>query len=246
MLDKEKIIENFSRSAAEYEKHAFLQMKMADELLASVRMIKASKILDVGCGTGYLADQLAKSFPAAEVVGIDIAPGMIETAKVKYKQNNLLFAVGDGEGLPFGRAAFDLVVSNASLQWMSAPAVFAEVNRVIIGGGRFFFSTFGPATLREMKLSGFRINQFDSIKSLKTAARGKFKSITIGSSLVAMTFKSIKEIIFHLKEVGANTNDRAKMNDKELFKAFKKYNNEFKVNGQAKISYEIIFGQCDR
>jgi ubiquinone/menaquinone biosynthesis C-methylase UbiE len=73
------------------------------------------RILDVGCGTGYLLRQLAARAPdAAELAGIDAAPAMIETARAAADDDRLRFSAGVAERLPYPAEAFDLVVSTTS------------------------------------------------------------------------------------------------------------------------------------
>src|SRR5260221_4596361 len=71
---------------------------------------KPKNILDVGCGTGYLSNELKKMFPMAEVIAIDISQNAISIAKKQY--SNIIFKTADAENiLPFKNAQFDLVMS---------------------------------------------------------------------------------------------------------------------------------------
>ena len=204
MLNKRLISHNFSRSAATYDRHALLQRKMADELLDKIKSHSPLKILDVGCGTGYLTMKMAAMFPQAEVIGIDIAPGMIAEAK-KRGQVNLSFMLGDGEELAFPDHCFDLIVSNATLQWMVADKSLIEAKRLLKSGGRLVFNTFGPATLKELKEAGFRVNVFRSIDELRRLAGKLFTEVKLTSRGAKEKFNSLRELILHLKTIGAHS-----------------------------------------
>lgn len=65
------------------------------------------RVLDMGCGTGWTSDFLGRS--GYEVVGVDIAPTMIELAKSTYESDNVSFAVSDYEQL-VELGEFDVVV----------------------------------------------------------------------------------------------------------------------------------------
>lgn len=91
------------------------------------------KILDLGCGTGELADLIARS--GAIVSGMDLSEPMIKAAKEKYPQIN--FFVGNGESFQLSEQV-DAVFSNAALHWMNRPEeVIKCVWNVLKPKGRF-------------------------------------------------------------------------------------------------------------
>ena len=80
---KKRISQNFSKSSNTYDLHADIQKEMMHALLLQVKESTPQRILDIGGGTGTLAKLLADKFPRSQITAIDIAPGMIETAKSK-------------------------------------------------------------------------------------------------------------------------------------------------------------------
>ncbi|MGO4110217.1 class I SAM-dependent methyltransferase [Paenibacillus sp. YAF4_2] len=90
-------------------------------------------ILDLGCGTGDLAVEIAKV--GAQVTGMDQSDTMISSARTKYPE--IHFLVGDGEQFTLD-ARFDAVFSNAALHWMkNASGVIESVHHALKSGGRF-------------------------------------------------------------------------------------------------------------
>jgi ubiquinone/menaquinone biosynthesis C-methylase UbiE len=86
--------------------------------------------LDVGTGTGAAALEIAERFPAARVVGVDIAREMVERAKQKASgRANLSFEVGDASALRYDEASFDLVTAANMIPF------FDELARVVRPGG---------------------------------------------------------------------------------------------------------------
>lgn len=258
MPDKQQIAANFSRSARDYEKHAVLQRQLADELFHQLTAYNLSRqrrdpeslehimesgqlaaILDIGCGTGYLAFKLAKHFPGAQVLGIDIAPGMVEVAKNRYRAKNLVFEIADGEKLKLP-PSFDLIVSNASLQWMKAETVFKNARKLLPADGRFIFNTFGPRTLIEMRNCGFRVNDFPAIDEIKKSLDSKFKILSLGSRKIKQKFKSVKELVYHLKELGAQATDNRSRENQSSLSSLKRYKSLYGEKGAVPATFEII------
>ncbi|MFI5062902.1 MAG: class I SAM-dependent methyltransferase [Streptosporangiales bacterium] len=95
------------------------------------------RILDVGCGTGYLLRQFAARCPqAAELTGIDPAPAMIDAARAAAAGGRLRWLPGTAEHLPFPAGTFDLVVSTTSFDhWADQQAGLEQCARVLVPGG---------------------------------------------------------------------------------------------------------------
>ena len=100
------------------------------------------RILDLGCGTGALTDQIAQR--GAEAIGVDASEPMIARARAKYPA--LRFIHADAAALPDLGAPFDGVFSNAVLHWLPDLApVAAGLARVLRHGGRFVMECGGLA-----------------------------------------------------------------------------------------------------
>ncbi len=124
------------------------------ELAARGRMRKAT-ILDLGCGPGDLALELAHRLRDARVVGLDVSPSMMQLAsRHATTDGRLRFIVGNAEALPFSDETVDLVVSTLSLHhWTRPAAVFAEISRVLRPGGVALIYDIGLLSLDESELT---------------------------------------------------------------------------------------------
>lgn len=234
---KEKIKENFSKSAKHYDRYAALQLIMMQKLFIMING-EYRKILDVGSGTGTLTDVLAKRYPAAEIVGLDIAQGMVEVADSRFDNQSVKYIEGDGENLPFYDSTFDLAVSSASLQWMDPEKVFAEVARVLKPDGRFYFSTFGPKTLCELREKGLSVNQFPPKAQLEAALKRLFKRVELKGEIDRKHYNSIRELFSYLKNIGAQ-NPTNQMN-----KGLSGRRKSVLDKKEIAITYEIIYANC--
>jgi SAM-dependent methyltransferase len=104
------------------------------------------KWLDLACGTGAVAERAAER--GADVVGIDLAPALIETAQERARERGLDidYRVGDCENLELEDGSFDVVSSTCGV--MFAPdhqATARELARVVKTGGRIGLVNWTPA-----------------------------------------------------------------------------------------------------
>ena len=106
--------------------------------LAVATVAAPNRVLDLGCGTGYLLRELASRYPDAEqLVGIDAAPAMVKTANAITQDDRLTFAVGVAEQIGYPDDAFDLIVSTTSFDhWSDQQAGLRECARVLRRGGQ--------------------------------------------------------------------------------------------------------------
>ncbi|MCX7883066.1 MAG: methyltransferase domain-containing protein [Brevinematales bacterium] len=152
MINKHLVAKRFSLRAREYDRYATLQWHMAQKLLLfSERLPLPSRILEIGCGTGRLTQALSLQFPSAHITAVDIAEGMIEVAKKRCEGLPITFLCGDAETLGY-EAPFDLIVSNATFQWMEdLPAFFFKLHHILARGGTLIFSLFVQGTLSSLR-----------------------------------------------------------------------------------------------
>ena len=114
-------------------------------LLTALEQVESpQRVLDVGTGTGQAARVIAKRFPDAEVVGVDLAPAMVEEARRLLEpelSGRVRYEAADASALPFEAASFDLVVL------LNMIPFFPEIARVTAPGGALVLAySSGPQT----------------------------------------------------------------------------------------------------
>jgi ubiquinone/menaquinone biosynthesis C-methylase UbiE len=115
---------------------------------------EGGRVLDVGCGSGSMSRLIMRSFPSAQVIGVDLRQQYVDFAEARARAEglqNLRFRQGDACALPFADASFDVAWSKYLLQWLSEPKrALAELKRVTRPGGLVVSCDF----------SGFAIEHF--------------------------------------------------------------------------------------
>jgi trans-aconitate methyltransferase len=106
-----------------YHKHARPQYEAGIKHLDNLPLAKWKRIVDIGCASGGITDEIARRAPEAMVVGIDICPEMIATAKSLHAKQNLYFRVLDAQELDYD-STFDGAVSFLTLHWMNDKQTF--------------------------------------------------------------------------------------------------------------------------
>jgi SAM-dependent methyltransferase len=110
---------------------------VAREFLSWLACPKASRWLDVGCGTGALSESILASESPAAIKGIDQSEGYIQYARRQVTDPRVSFEVGDAQALPVETGAYDVAVSGLVLNFVpDPPRAVAEMSRAIRQDGK--------------------------------------------------------------------------------------------------------------
>ncbi|MDP3652621.1 MAG: methyltransferase domain-containing protein [Rhodoferax sp.] len=142
----------FSAAASTYSAASKLQDQVARRVLDLVpTTVCATSVLDAGCGPGRLLGLARPRWPDAAWLGVDIAPGMVLTARQAYANDpRAQFVEGDVAAFQADRS-FDLVVSSSALQWLQPFAEgVAHVAQLCSPGGMVAMGVMLDGTLGEL------------------------------------------------------------------------------------------------
>ncbi|MHB8347576.1 MAG: malonyl-ACP O-methyltransferase BioC [Acidiferrobacterales bacterium] len=264
LLDKRRVRAAFQRAASSYDSAAVLQREIADRLLGRLDLIKRqpTSVLDVGSGTGYCTRALARRYPRAHVIGMDIALGM---ARLSARGGRRFawagwrprerYLCGDAESLPVRSASVDMVISNLVLQWCSPDAVFAETARVLRPGGLLMFTSFGPDTLRELRTAWLsvdnapHVHDFIDMHDLGDAlVRTHFAEPVMDVERLVLTYPNVSAVLRDLKAIGAHNAARGRhpgLTGKRHFAGFRDaYESMAQADGRIPASFEVVYGHA--
>ena len=120
---------------AQYDRFKAERRAPFDDLVSLVRPVEGGRVVDLGCGTGALTADLHQVVGAAQTTGIDNSEAMLAEASA-LDAPGLTFEQGD-IGAVDGSKTYDLVFSNAALQWVpDHRAVLARWAAAVAPGGQ--------------------------------------------------------------------------------------------------------------
>jgi len=131
--------------AGDFGQIARYSARGAAEFVDRLAISRGMRVLDVACGTGNLAIPAARK--GAQVIGVDIAPNLVEQARQRAAGEGLRanFEEGDAEQLPYPDAQFDLVMSMFGAMFAPRPErVASELARVCRRGGTIAMANWTP------------------------------------------------------------------------------------------------------
>ncbi len=272
-INKRIVTHHFSNSAHHYDDVTPIQASMAYELAQSslnyLNHTEIKSIIEIGCGTGNLTRHLVTLFPDATITAIDISQSMIDHAKKKLPQSsNINFMNADAESIAGDNCVLpksNLIISNAAIQWFSAPlTTIRKYARLLQPGGLLSFSTFGPQTFTELYQSFSyaeselqishtpRVLNFCSEQDwLDIFSHSEEYDIITDSKIKKQTYSSVREFLLTIKKAGASN---ARKNStiyigKDLFKSMERiYKQNYATPDKTRIiaTYHILYGFLNR
>jgi malonyl-CoA O-methyltransferase len=255
---KQGIRRNFARRAASYDRHAGMQRFMAQELLAQAAAFvgRAGRILEIGCGTGYLSGQLRQANAGAWVVALDLDSALVEAARRRLGADpGVAWLVADGEAL--GRGGFDMIISNAAFQWLTRPAeTLVAYFQILNPGGILAFSTLGPRTFLELRFSlreaadALNLTLTPEIAAQSfldedawagLLAQSGFPQVRLKQELVTVAFPTVRHFLKALQATGATNPQPRPFSPRLLNALVDTYGVRFAQNGSIPVTYEVIW-----
>ena len=240
----------FNKASKSYNDVAFLQKEIANRLLKKLNPLKLipESILDLGSGTGIFTNLVSSKYSNAKTISLDFALNSITLSNADFK------VCANANHLPFKTSSIDFVCSNLMLQWIQDPSlVFKEVNRVLKPDSLFFFSSFGPDTLNELKSSwavvdsGNHVNNFVDMHDLGDQLTGcGFQSPIMEMEKITLTYSEVEDLMLDLKSLGANKvfSQSKGLVGKNKFINMKNMYESYRTDGKIPATYEVIYGHA--
>lgn len=151
---RERMVRAFS-AADQYDRNARVQRRVADRLaldIAELDLPPSPRVLEIGCGTGFLTEALTRAGIGGEWMVTDIAPAMLRRCRERLgEQSGIRYAELDGEYPTLDREErFDLICSSLAAQWFDDLEVaMTRLLGHLAPGGHCIVTTLAAGTFTE-------------------------------------------------------------------------------------------------
>ena len=245
---KKKISNSFDRGSEFYESNSNIQKKICLDLVNFYKKlstkndkIKFNNALEIGCGSGYMSNQINKLENIKKIHLIDISKKMISKAKENLSKENFSYEVTDFDNFK-NYKIYDFIFSNMSLHWSEnfSKLFFYTINQMTTDS-TFIFSI--PTVIKfdfdslEINKNLFKdlINKLPDVDCLERRIdREKFYFFS-KKKIFKEKFKKPLDFFLNLKSIGANIN--LKKTKTNIF-FLRRMNSEITIN--YKVSFFFI------
>ncbi|MDY0974014.1 methyltransferase domain-containing protein [Massilia sp. CFBP9012] len=252
----------------------FLRREIAARMHERLSLVKLvpKQVLDAGCGAGADLALLQKTYPAAQILGLDGAGAMARAAKGPVAQggalNQLLTRLmpskagvdvlcGDYGNLPFGPNSLDLLWSNLALHWHPLPdRVFAEWRRVLRVEGLLMFSCFGPDTFTEVRSAFAALDAYphtlpfvDMHDFGDQLVEAGFSTPVMDMERITVTYDTPQAVLADVRALGGNpleSRRRGLIGRAAWQRMLDALEAQRRPDGKLGLTFEVIYGHAFR
>jgi malonyl-CoA O-methyltransferase len=253
---------------------AFLRREVAARMHERLALVKVApaRVLDAGCGAGEDLPVLQQSYPAAQIVGLDAASAMLESANRPSSASGALngflsrlmpaktgvdLLAGDFGNLPFAANSVDLVWSNLALHWHPQPdKVFAEWRRVLRVDGLLMFSNFGPDTFKELRTAFAAMDEtahalpfVDMHDFGDQLVDAGFSTPVMDMEQITVTYDTVEAMFRDVRAFGGNplaTRRRSLVGRAAWQRMLAALEGQRRPDGKLALTFEVIYGHAFR
>jgi len=212
----------------------------------------------------------ASSYDSAAVVQAEICERTLERLQMLKLSPDTILDIGSGTGalccdaqfLPIKNQSVDLIFSTSTFQWCEdLNLLFAECFRVLKADGTMVFSTFGPDTLKELRLSWASVDQKQHVHEFldmhhigDILLANMYLDPVVDREMIVVEYHTAKQLLSDLKATGSRSkfqqqeeNAAIGLTGKQAFNKFVAMYNTFRLENDAlPASYEVIYGYAKK
>ncbi|MGE4063269.1 MAG: methyltransferase domain-containing protein [Rhodospirillaceae bacterium] len=208
----------FGNAADAYHSAADVQREVASRLarrISELVLAPKPRVLEIGCGTGFLTQALAADLPDATWILSDLSERMVRRARLNLGRE-IGFAVMDGELPALPKESCDLICANLVFQWFeNFPESIRALIDLLTPGGALTFSTLTAESFPEWRAAHQEIGTRSAMRSyptVKDIARmiPKGMGVWLASEAIGRDYRNAHAFLSHWKEIGTHVPDSSR------------------------------------
>lgn len=227
MIDKNLVKKRFQKSFSTYDDNAIIQKSMAKKLVSLLPVNTYKSVLEIGTATGVLTKEIKKKILFEEFYANDI----VEDSR-KYVDKIIpssKFICGDIEEIELPKK-FDLIISNASLQWCNNfDKTIEKLKLKLNPDGILAISIFGQSNLKEIK---------DIFKIQNTIYEHQNPML---EEEINLEFNNLVEVLKHIKKTGVNAVELMTLTKTKLKNYEDEYRKKYSNGSLLKLTYNPVY-----
>ena len=247
--DKTLVGSRFGRALHTYRKSAVMQRIMAGELVSMIDRAGLAdhidRVLEFGCGSAILTSLMLDRFSAGAYFANDLVAesrDFVMQAAAGRPVGQMVFLHGDIECIEPLPGDLDLVVSNATVQWLhDLGAFFDMMADSIRPGGLLVFSTFSTGNMKEIAQLGEVSLSYRTPKELASLAGKRFEVLCIEDNERRQEFASPEAVLRHIRETGVNGLSRQSWTRTHYQEFLRRYRSSFSSGSGVYLTYHPVY-----
>jgi len=246
-IDKSLVTERFRKRMANYSQYANVQTEMARQLIGALSAQQGKifpRTLEIGCGAGNLTRLIGETMEVESFFTNDLiaeCKAVVEQVTDLKPDMSSQFIAGDIESDLSLPGNLNLIISNATFQWMShLDSLLIRLKDILCDKGILAFSTFGPDNFLEIReLTGTTLIYL-SAQSIENLLRRHFRILHQSESRTTLRFPSPLDVVQHIRHTGTNALKRERWKPSSLQKFLKSYRELWSVGEEVSLTYHPI------
>lgn len=242
--------ERFWKNKETYKQQATVQKILCECFAKTLQSysFKLKHVFEIGCGTGFLTQELCAIPTISDLYINDVSPKMkfdIDQILTNSSIINYEFLAGNAETIEFPHH-IDTILSTSTLQWFhSIPAFFIKAAQALPSKGVFAFSTFGPNNFIEIKHTLGKGLHYLSQTELLQYAQQHFDVIDCHEWEEKLWFDSPVDVLKHIKQTGVSGFGTSYFGKQKLQEFIAAYSSLYTTNNKVCLTYHpiMIFAQ---
>ncbi|MDL2255123.1 malonyl-ACP O-methyltransferase BioC, partial [Parabacteroides sp. OttesenSCG-928-K15] len=242
-MTQQQIIGRFSRALPTYDEHATVQQAICHrltDLLRDYPVKHFSRVLEIGCGSGYFTRLLYQHIQADEWVVNDLCSDCESGIRSILQNRKVEFVAGDASRVAFC-GPFDLIASASAMQWIEdLPGFIRRVASLLAPGGLFLGNVFAPGNLHEIRTLTGQGLSYPSVAEWKEWLAPHFHILHLEEEERSLTFRHPADVLKHLKYTGVTATNSTPWTRGRLMEFSEKYKQQFSSAAGVALTYKPL------